>query len=186
MRIDLGGAKTIELAEGDITAEQTDAIVNAANSSLMGGSGVDGAIRRAGGPEIDEACGEVRLSSGPLPPGDAVATTAGRLSARHVIHTVGPIYRGGDQGEPELLARAHRSALQVADELGLTSLSFPAISTGIYGYPIAEAARVALRTVAETLPDCGSVKFVRFVLFDRQAFDAFAKEAEELAKGSAD
>lgn len=177
MRFKLGGDKVIELAEGDITTERTEAIVNAANSSLMGGSGVDGAIRSAGGPEIDEACREIRLTSGPLSTGEAVATTAGRLAARHVIHTVGPIYRGGDQGEPELLARAHRSALHVADELGLSSIAFPAISAGIYGYPIAEAARVALQTIAEALPECEKVRLVRFILFGREAFDAYARAA---------
>lgn len=179
MRIELTVGRTIELAEGDITAEAMDAIVNAANSALMAGGGVDGAIRRAGGPEIDEACREVRLARGFLATGEAVATTAGRLAARHVIHTVGPIYRGGDEGEAELLARCYRSSLAVADELGLASVAFPAISAGIYGYPLDEAARVALRAVAEALPGCRSVTWVRFVLSGGEAYGAFAAAARE-------
>lgn len=186
MRIELDAGKRIELAEGDITAEQTDAIVNAANSALMGGSGVDGAIRRAGGPEIDAACAAIRRKDGPLPTGQAVATTAGRLPSRHVIHTVGPVYRGGDEGEAELLARAYRNSLRVADDLGLASIAFPAISTGVYGYPVDEAARVAIRAVGEALPACRSVTLARFVLFDHGAFMAFAEAARDVFPASGD
>jgi O-acetyl-ADP-ribose deacetylase len=161
----------IELIEGDITTQEVDAIVNAANRSLMGGGGVDGAIHRRGGPAILEACREIRRTSHPdgLPTGDAVATTGGELSARWVIHTVGPVY--GDVPDPaELLARCHVSSLRIADELGARTVAFPAISTGIYGYPLEEAATVAIRTVRD-----GSthVERVRFVLFGADAFTAF-------------
>jgi O-acetyl-ADP-ribose deacetylase (regulator of RNase III) len=180
MRIELDAGKRIELAEGDITSERTDAVVNAANSALMAGSGVDGAIRRAGGPEIDAACAAIRRKEGPLETGQAVATTAGQLPARHVIHTVGPVYRGGDEGEAALLARAYQNALRVADELGLASISFPAISTGVYGYPVEEAASVAIRAVGEALPGCRSVSLARFVLFDRGSLDAYEEAARQV------
>ncbi len=179
MRIDLGPEKRIDLIQGDLTREETDAIVNAANSSLMGGGGVDGAIHRAGGPEILEACKAIRLQQGPLPTGEAVATPAGQLPARHVIHTVGPIYRGGHEGEAELLGRCHRASIRLADELGLTSVAFPAISTGVYGYPVDEAADVALNAVAESLPDCQSLSLVRFVLFDSETLHAFETAARK-------
>jgi O-acetyl-ADP-ribose deacetylase len=161
----------IELIEGDITTQEVDAIVNAANRSLMGGGGVDGAIHRRGGPAILEACRQIRRTSHPdgLPTGDAVATTGGELAARWVIHTVGPVY--GDVPDPaELLARCHVSSLRIADELGARTVAFPAISTGIYGYPLEEAATVAIRTVRD-----GSthVERVRFVLFGADALTAF-------------
>src|SRR4051812_44925398 len=158
MRIALDDGKQIELVQGDITREQTDAIVNAANSSLMGGGGVDGAIHRAGGPVILEECRAARDAlGGPLPPGRAVATTGGRLPARHVIHTVGPIYGDGRGGEPETLASCYRESLRIADELGLSSVAFPSISTGAFGYPVREAARVALAAVTEALAGCRHV-----------------------------
>ncbi len=165
----------IELVRGDITRQQVDAIVNAANSSLLGGGGVDGAIHRAGGPEILAEC---RLLGG-CDTGEAKATTGGRLPARHVIHTVGPVWGGGKQGEDELLASAHRRSLEVAAELGARSVAFPAISTGIYGFPIERAAPIALRTAKETSERLPGIELVRFVLFSdgdlqvfQQALDA--------------
>jgi O-acetyl-ADP-ribose deacetylase len=174
VRIALDDGKEIELVQGDITREQTDAIVNAANSSLLGGGGVDGAIHRAGGPAILAECRAARAAlGGPLPPGRAVATTGGRLPARHVIHTVGPIYGDGRGGEPETLASCYRESLRIADELGLASVAFPSISTGAYGYPVREAARVALAAVKEALAGCRHVRTVRFVLFDAQTLAAY-------------
>jgi O-acetyl-ADP-ribose deacetylase (regulator of RNase III) len=162
----------IELIEGDLTRQEVDAIVNAANSSLMGGGGVDGAIHRVGGPAILASCKEVRRTRWPdgLPTGRAVATIAGDLPARWVIHTVGPVY-ANDRDRSELLASCHTESLRVADELGARTVAFPAISTGAYGYPLEEAAPIAVRSVrgAETRVD-----EVRFVLFGREAFDAFA------------
>src|SRR6185437_10770958 len=148
----------IEAVRGDITDQAVDAIVNAANSSLLGGGGVDGAIHRAGGPEIVAECRQL----GGCDTGDAKATTAGRLPARYVIHTVGPVWRGGEAGEAELLASCHRRALEVARELGARTVAFPAISCGIYGYPAELAALVAIGTVREHARD---LELVRFVLF---------------------
>ena len=151
----------IDLVQGDITQQDTVAIVNAANGSLLGGGGVDGAIHRAGGPAILEECRKL----GGCATGDAKITGGGRLRARYVIHTVGPIYRGGGDGEPELLASAYRRSLEVAAEHAIESLAFPSISTGAYGYPIAAAAAIALRTVGENLPRHAGIVLVRFVLF---------------------
>jgi O-acetyl-ADP-ribose deacetylase (regulator of RNase III) len=162
--------KRIELVAGDLTKQVVDAIVNAANPSLLGGGGVDGAIHRAGGPEILEEC----RRHGGCEAGDAKATTAGRLPARWVIHTVGPIWRGGDAGEPEVLASAHRRSLEVAAGLGARTVAFPAISCGVYGYPPELAAPVALGAVEEALRERPEIELVRFVLFDdavRAAFD---------------
>lgn len=162
----------IELVAGDITTQDVDAVVNAANSSLLGGGGVDGAIHAAGGPEILAACRRLRATSLPdgLPTGQAVATPAGRLPARWLIHTVGPVY-GRDPEAADLLASAYRESLRVADELGAASVAFPSISTGAYGYPLHEAAPIAVRVVRES----GTrVELVRFVLFGRAAYDAFA------------
>ena len=151
----------LRTVKGDITAQNTDAIINAANSRLRGGGGVDGAIHRAGGPAIMEECRAI----GGCKTGDAVLTTGGRLKARFVIHTVGPRWSGGDRGERELLVSAYRRSLEVAEEEGLCSLAFPSISTGAYGYPVADAARVALETVKEYLAGRTGVKEVFFVLF---------------------
>ena len=160
----------IELVEGDITKQNVDAIVNAANSSLLGGGGVDGAIHRAGGPAILEECRRL----GGCETGQAKATTAGRLPAMYVIHTVGPVWRGGDNGEDELLASCHSAALTVAAELGCRTVAFPAISTGLYGFPLDRAARIAVATSAEELERTSQIERVTFVLFGRDAYDAFA------------
>ncbi|HEV2130509.1 MAG TPA: O-acetyl-ADP-ribose deacetylase [Longimicrobiaceae bacterium] len=179
----IGGA-TLRLVRGDITEQQVDAVVNAANSTLLGGGGVDGAIHRRGGPEILAECRELRRTRYPdgLPTGEAVATTAGALPARRVIHTVGPVWQGGKAGEPELLASAYRSSLERAREEGLRSVAFPAISTGVYGYPIEQAAPLALRTVAEYVrqhPD--ALEEVRFVLFSDPDLQLYRQALAELA-----
>jgi O-acetyl-ADP-ribose deacetylase len=154
----------IELVIGDITQQDVDAIVNAANPSLLGGGGVDGAIHHAGGPAILEEC----RSLGGCEPGDAKATGAGELPARHVIHGVGPIWDGGDAGEPELLASVHRRAIELAAELGCRSVAFPAISTGAYGYPVELAAPVAIRATREALTAHPTVELARFVFRDER------------------
>ena len=164
----------------DITQETTDAIVNAANSSLLGGGGVDGAIHRAGGTAILAQCREIVSQSGSLPAGRAVITGGGRLAAKHVIHTVGPVYRGGGHGEAEKLESCHRESILLADQHHLTSLSFPAISTGAYGYPVEEAATVSIQSTLETLSAADHVNLVRFVLFDGATLGAFTRAAEKL------
>lgn len=165
---------TIVLVRGDITRQTVDAIVNAANEHLIGGGGVDGAIRRAGGPAIDDACAKIRAEQGGCPTGQAVITIAGRLPAQYVIHTVGPRWLGGDRGEADLLASAYRTSLAVALQHGLRTIAFPSISTGIYGYPVDRAARVALRAVREALRG-SSIQEVRFVLFSPGDFEAYAE-----------
>ncbi len=166
----------IELTQGDITRSRLDAIVNAANTSLMGGGGVDGAIHRAGGPEILAECERL----GGCQPGDAKATGAGRLPARYVIHAVGPIWSGGASGEPEILERAYRRSVEVADSLGCASVAFPAISTGIYGYPVELAAPVAIRGAADQAAASANVRLVRMVLFSAEHLRAYADAAEAL------
>lgn len=163
------GTTTIEVVQGDITQQQVDAIVNAANEGLRGGGGVDGAIHRAGGPEIMAECRKL----GGCPTGEAKATTAGRLHARYVIHSVGPVYRGGQHGEAELLAGCFRRSLDVARDLGCRSVAFPAISCGVYGYPIAEAAAIAMDTVKASLQSQGGLDLVRFVLFSPGDYAVF-------------
>lgn len=171
------GPATLELLEGDITRVAADAIVNAANGGLRGGGGVDGAIHRAGGPAILEAC----RALGGCATGDAVVTTAGALPARWVVHAVGPVWRGGRFGEPEQLASAYRRALEVADGLGAASVAFPSLSTGAYGYPIEAAAPLALRTVAAALAaPPRHVRRVVFVLFGREAFAAYSRALEHV------
>ncbi len=170
----------LEIVQGDITQQATDAIVNAANSSLMGGGGVDGAIHRAGGPAILEECKQIVKKIGRLPTGEAVITTAGRMPAKYVIHTVGPVWHGGNRGEPELLANAYRNSLKLAAEKGLESVSFPSISTGAYGYPVEKAAPIALRTVMDFLRENPQIKLVRFVLFDDRTFRAYQDALNQL------
>ena len=179
VRLDLGG-RQIFFEAGDITQQATDAIVNAANSSLMGGGGVDGAIHRAGGPAILEECRKIVARDGHLPPGEAVQTTGGKLKAAFVIHTVGPIWRDGMQGESGILASAYRNSLQLADRLGLHSISMPAISTGVYGYPPDQAAAVAVATVADELIAARRLQEARFVLFNAEMFSIFLQAAKEL------
>lgn len=177
----ISGAR-LSLIQGDITAQATDAIVNAANSGLMGGGGVDGAIHRAGGPAIMEECKEIVSRQGRLPKGQAVITTGGSLPARYVIHTVGPVWQGGKEGEPGLLASAYYESLKVAGENNLGSVSFPSISTGAYGYPLAEAAEVALKAVKTFLKEKNtSVKEVVFVLFGGDAFTSYAAALATMA-----
>jgi O-acetyl-ADP-ribose deacetylase (regulator of RNase III) len=167
--------KTIRLLRGDITREDVDAIVNAANSSLMGGGGVDGAIHRAGGPEILEECKQIRALQGQLPAGQAVITGGGKLKARHVIHTVGPIWYGGSCNEEETLASAYRESLALANQYELKSISFPSVSTGAYGFPLEKAAPIAISTASAFLEEASSIEEIRFVLFDAFAFEAFQK-----------
>lgn len=166
----------IALVCGDITQENTDAIVNAANSRLAGGAGVDGAIHHAGGPAIMAECRKI----GGCKTGQAVITTGGNLQARHVIHTVGPVYRGGGQGEAGLLVSAYQNSLKLAVKNGLQSISFPAISCGVYGYPIPEAAHFALKTCIEFARENTVIQCIRHVLFDQRTFDIFAQEFRKL------
>jgi O-acetyl-ADP-ribose deacetylase (regulator of RNase III) len=168
----------IELIQGDITSLKVDVIVNAANSSLMGGGGVDGAIHRAAGPELLEECrriADARRPGTPCPPGDAVITGAGRLPCRAVIHTVGPVWRGGGREEAELLASCYRKSLLLAEQERLESIAFPNISTGIYGYPKEEAAGIALEAVQRTLPRTPGIGRVIFVCFDRENYGIYKK-----------
>ncbi|MDN3513417.1 MAG: O-acetyl-ADP-ribose deacetylase [Candidatus Brocadia sp.] len=168
----------LELIEGDITKQETDAIVNAANTSLLGGGGVDGAIHRAGGPKILEECRKL----GGCPTGEARITTGGNLKARYVIHTVGPIYSGGKRHEAELLASAYKNSLNLASQYKLKSVAFPSISTGAYGYPMSEAAITALKTVIDYLKTHTDIGLVRFVLFDLKAYRTYEKILQELKK----
>ena len=170
MEIRINNSK-LELREGDITEEDTEAIVNAANRSLLGGGGVDGAIHRAGGPEILEECRKL----GGCETGDAKITTGGNLRAQHVIHTVGPVYQGGDRNEAELLASCYRRSLDVARENGIKSVSFPSISTGAYRYPMEEAAKIALGAVIDYLKKNQEIELVRFVLFGKPAYDTYSQ-----------
>ncbi len=170
----------LSIIKGDITQQATDAIVNAANSSLMGGGGVDGAIHRAGGPAILEECKQIVARQGRLPTGQAVITTAGNMKAEYVIHTIGPIWHGGNGSEAELLASAYRESLKLAAENNLSSISFPSISTGAYAYPLDEASRIATETVASFLSVTTSVKEVVFVLFDSRTFDTYASALQEI------
>ena len=165
----------------DITTLEVDAVVNAANSSLMGGGGVDGAIHRAGGPEILQECKVFVQKNGRLPTGEAVMTTAGRMPAGHVIHTVGPVWHGGKKGEPELLGNCYRNSLKVAQENGLRRIAFPSISTGVYGYPVGYAADVAVRAVVETVEAChGAFEEIIFCGFDAGTEREYARALNTL------
>lgn len=169
-------ASTLILACGDITKESTDAIVNAANTHLAGGGGVDGAIHRAGGPAIMQECRKI----GSCPTGKAVITTDGNLKAQYVIHTVGPRYHDGTKGEATLLKSAYLESLKLASAKNLKSIAFPAISTGVYGYPLHEAARIALHTIIEYLKEHQDIHLVRFVLYDHTTYDIFTQELKKL------
>jgi O-acetyl-ADP-ribose deacetylase (regulator of RNase III) len=176
------GKTTVRLVRGDITEMETDAIVHAANSSLMGGGGVDGAIHRKGGPKILEECKKIRATQWPegLPTGKAVITSAGDLKAKNVIHTVGPIWHGGSRGEPELLAQAYQNSLKLAVSKGLKTVAFPSISTGAYGYPIDDACRIALKTVKNFLEKEDRLGEVVFVLFSERDLKVYADAAKEV------
>jgi len=170
------------LVQGDITEMDTDAIVNAANPTLMGGGGVDGAIHRKGGPKILEECKRIRTTEWPngLPTGKAVITSGGNLKAKYVIHTVGPVWHGGNHGEPELLAEAYRNSLMLAVSKGLKTIAFPSISTGAYEYPIEKACKVALTTIKEFIEKENRLDEVRLVLFTRQDFEVYKEAAQEI------
>ncbi len=171
----------LSLVEGDITQVPADAIVNAANSSLVGGGGVDGAIHRSGGPSIMAELDEIRPRIGKCATGSAVVTGAGRLPAQYVIHAVGPVYRDGKRGEPELLASCYRTSLRLAEEKGAKSVTFPSISTGVYGYPMAEAATVALMAVSDYLKQADrGIEQATFVLFSAAAYEAHVEAARRL------
>jgi O-acetyl-ADP-ribose deacetylase (regulator of RNase III) len=179
------GKTQLVLMQGDITRQSTDAIVNAANSGLMGGGGVDGAIHRAGGPSIKEECRQIIARIGRLDTGKAVITTGGNLPSKYVIHTVGPIWHGGRSGKAELLASAYRECLKLAAERKLKSVSFPSVSTGAYGYPVAEAAEIALKTVIAFLRETpATLEEVSFVLFDSGTYRVYSSALDKLANES--
>jgi len=177
------GETDLVVLKGDITEQNTDAIVNAANSGLRGGGGVDGAIHRAAGPVIDEECRKYVREHGKLPPGRAMWTHAGNLPAKYVIHTVGPVYRDDAESAP-VLESAYRESLLLAERLGVESVSFPSISTGAYGYPLPKAAEVAVRTIAEHLRAGSPLKLVQIVCFTEETFTAFRDAVERLARPS--
>jgi O-acetyl-ADP-ribose deacetylase (regulator of RNase III) len=178
VRLDLGEGAQLFFEAGDITEQSTDAIVNAANSGLMGGGGVDGAIHRVGGPAILGECRKIVARDGHLPPGEAVQTTGGKLKAAFVIHTVGPVWHDGMQGESGILANAYRNSLRLADRLGLHSVAFPAISTGVYGYPPEAAAAQAVCTVIDELGRARNVHEARFVLYSADMLSVFIQAAK--------
>jgi O-acetyl-ADP-ribose deacetylase (regulator of RNase III) len=182
VRYRIGSKATLELVTGDITDETTDAIVNAANSSLLGGGGVDGAIHQAAGPSLLTECKKIRDLRGPLPPGQAVTTSGAKLKARYVIHTVGPVWQGGKVNEPQILESCYCNSMEQANIKSCASVSFPSISTGAFGYPVGPAAQIALRAIADLLHQPRSVKLVRFVLFDERSYKAYAAAAEELSR----
>jgi O-acetyl-ADP-ribose deacetylase (regulator of RNase III) len=168
----------LSLVEGDITKQDTEAIVNAANKSLRGGGGVDGAIHRAGGPRVLEEC----IKIGGCETGEAVITTAGNMKAKYVIHTVGPVYRDGRHHEPELLENAYRNSLKLASSRGIKNIAFPSISTGAYGYPLEDAAEVALKTAINYLREHTDIEMIRFILFGQKALEVYEKKLKELVK----
>ena len=175
------GQTTIELLQGDITKAEVDAIVNAANEKLIGGGGVDGAIRSAGGDAITKECDAIRTRQGGCPTGKAVITSGGNLPAQHIIHTVGPIWQDGDSGEPQLLASCYKESLALAAENNVKSIAFPSISTGIYGYPTEKAANVALQTIRELADSNEAIPtLVQFVLFDDATYGCYSDELSDL------
>jgi O-acetyl-ADP-ribose deacetylase (regulator of RNase III) len=174
----------LSMIQGDITKQATDAIVNAANSSLMGGGGVDGVIHRAGGPAILEECKQIVARQGRLPAGQAVLTTGGNLRARYVIHTVGPVWHGGGDNEAQLLRSAYRECLKLATDNELASISFPSISTGAYGYPVAEAAEIAVNTVVSFLEERATpLKEVVFALYDSRTYESYCSALQACLNG---
>ena len=173
--------KILCLVKGDITHQKVDVIVNAANEQLVGGGGVDGAIHRAAGPSLMVACDEIRLEEGGCQTGGAAVTHAGELTAKHVFHAVGPVWKGGDVQEAGQLESCYRTCFALARELGLVSMAFPSISTGVYGYPVEKAASIAVRVALEELREATSVSKVSFVLFNDASFHAFAEAAEQLS-----
>ncbi len=186
-RLTFANGKTLELhGPADITKQTTEAIVNAANSSLLGGGGVDGAIHRAGGPAILAECKRIvaGMKTGSLPAGKAVITTGGRLPAKYVIHTVGPVYKGGQGHEAETLASCYRESIRIAEHQGIRSLAFPSISTGAFGYPVDEAAGIAVRAIIQALPPCVHLGRVSFVLFDLATRKAYVRVAETISRES--
>ncbi len=175
MEVKIGNSQLV-LKQGDLTEEEVDAIVNAANPSLLGGGGVDGAIHRAGGPEILAQCKKL----GGCHPGDAKITSGGKLKAKYVIHTVGPIWGGGKEGEPKILAQAYQRSMEVASGNHCRTVSFPSISTGAYGYPIDQASRIALRTILNCLKDHQGISEVRIVLFSFEDYQVYARELRQM------
>ena len=180
LRYRVGEKASLELVQGNIVEETTEAIVNAANSSLLGGGGVDGAIHSAAGPGLLAECRKIRDQRGSLPSGQAVSTKGGQLKARYVIHTVGPVWQGGKRNEPQVLESCYCNSLEEATRLGCSSISFPSISTGAFGYPVQQAATIALRTVVDHLHSPRSVQLVRFVLFDGDTYQAYKDAAQKL------
>lgn len=179
MQIDLASGRILDFVQGDITRQSTDAIVNAANSSLLGGGGVDGAIHRAGGPSILEECRRWVNQHGSLPTGKVMSTSAGRMNTRYVLHTVGPVWRQGNQDEAQLLASCYRESIRLADQLELHSIAFPSISTGVYGYPVAQAAPLAVNTATAELLRASHLLLVRFVLFSASDFSTYTSAARD-------
>lgn len=172
---------TIELIQGDITEEEVDVIVNAANEKLIGGGGVDGAIRRAGGDAVTEECNAIRARQGGCPTGKAVITTGGNLPAHYIIHTVGPVWEGGDAGEPDLLKSCYNESIALAVKNGLYSIAFPSISTGVYGYPTEKAAKIAIQTICELADnDDRMPTLVQFVLFDDATFECYTDALSDI------
>ncbi len=180
METEIGKTK-LSLIQGDITLQETEAIVNAANTSLLGGGGVDGAIHRAGGPKILEECKAIRVKQGGCPTGEAVITSGGNMKAKYVIHTVGPVWSGGNRNEELLLRNAYYNSLNLAGEKGIKSVSFPSISTGVYRFPIDKASRIALNTVKEFLQKHNFVE-VRFVLFSERDLKVYEDALREICK----
>jgi O-acetyl-ADP-ribose deacetylase (regulator of RNase III) len=183
VELKIGGTRLV-LVQGDITREQADAIVNAANSGLRGGGGVDGAIHRAGGPAIMEECRAIRERQGGCPTGEAVITTAGRLQAKHVVHAVGPVWRDGRHGEPELLRSTYGNSLRVAAARGAKTVAFPSISTGVYGYPIERAAPIALAAARDFALANTAFTEIRFVLFSAEDLAVYESALRRIARGA--
>ncbi|MGC9337027.1 MAG: O-acetyl-ADP-ribose deacetylase [Candidatus Cloacimonadia bacterium] len=180
------GKTLISLVQGDITQQDTEAIVNAANSSLIGGGGVDGAIHRAGGPQIFEECAEIRKRQGGCPTGEAVITSGGNLKAKYVIHTVGPIWRGGENNEENLLRNCYINSLNIAKENSIKSIAFPSISTGIYKFPIQRASMIALQTTINYIKKNDFLDEVRFVLFSKKDYDIYCESLKSIIRQKAD